>query len=51
VKGSGIITYIWTLNDGTAHVIFDSSGHIEWITIQDEGKDSFELIYDRYPSE
>lgn len=51
VKGSGIITYIWTLNDGTAHVIFDSSGHIEWITIQDKGKDTFELIYDRYPSE
>ena len=52
VKGSGIFTYIWKLCDGKkAQVVFDSSQHIEFITIRDDENDSFELIYDRYPAE
>ena len=52
IEGSGIIRYIWTLNDGTkASVIFDSSGHIEFISIWDEKNQTAEQIYDRYPPE
>ncbi len=46
VKGSGIIYYVWKLNDGTeAHVVFDSKGKIAMIYII--GDDYSERIYKR----
>ena len=46
VKGSGIIYYVWKLNDGTeAHVVFDSKGKIVMIYIM--GEDYSDRIYKR----
>ncbi len=48
VTGSGIFTFIWKLNDGEAHLVFDSSGHIITINIFDEENNTHEMIYSRY---
>ncbi|MCR4792730.1 MAG: hypothetical protein K5871_08265 [Lachnospiraceae bacterium] len=47
-QGSGIITFIWKLNDGEAHIVFDSSGHIITIALSNEENDGYEWIYERY---
>ena len=46
VRGSGIIYFVWQLNDGSeAELVFDSNGKIEFIYIVTDGNS--ERIYDR----
>ena len=47
-QGSGIITFIWILNDGEAHIVFNSSEHIITIALSNEENDGYEWIYERY---
>jgi hypothetical protein len=47
-QGSGIITFIWMLNDGEAHIVFNSSDHIITIALSNEENDGYEWIYERY---
>ena len=47
-QGSGIITHIWMLNDGEAHIVFNSSDHIITIALSNEENDGYEWIYERY---
>lgn len=46
-KGSGIVRFVWSINDGsTAEIIFDSYGRIISIYITGDGEN--EIVYDRY---